>query len=266
VTGARFAGRSVIVTGAGSGIGRASARRFASEGADVMLIGRRLEPLEETRALIERDEGRAWSHTGDVGSAADVRAAVDVAREQWEGIDVLHNNAGIVEEGSFLDTAEDSWDRVLGINLKGAFLMAQAVARVMVTARAGAIVHTASIDSFGIDGPYSSYHTSKHGLLGLSRAMAVELGPRGVRVNCVSPGYTHTGLENWSARTLEHLLNDFRRVPLRRMASLEEVAAAVAFLASDDAAAITGTSLAVDCGLMASLHAIETLPLDDSDD
>jgi NAD(P)-dependent dehydrogenase (short-subunit alcohol dehydrogenase family) len=264
VTSRRFEGRTVIVTGAGQGIGRAIAERFAAEGADVMLIGRRGGPLEQAAQEIAAGGGSAWAYAGDVSRAAEVDAAVAEALQRWERIDVLVNNAGIAEERAFLEIEEAGWDRVLGTNLRGAFLMAQRVARSQVERGGGSVVHIASIDASGGDGPYASYNASKAGLLGLSRTMALELGPHGVRVNCVSPGFTHTEMTEVGVPpgTMDYLQTRFDRVPMRRLVRPEEIAAACAFLASDDASAITGIDLTVDCGLTANWYILETIPAD----
>ena len=258
----RFEGKTVIVTGAGQGIGRAIAERFAAEGAEVMLIGRRLPPLEETRSGIEAAGGSAWVQSTDVSSSAEVDDAIGAASERWGRIDVLVNNAGIAEETPFLEIEDESWDRVLATNLRGAFLMAQRVARVQAAARSGAIVHIASIDASGGDGPYASYNASKAGLLGLNRTMALELGPFGVRVNCVSPGFTHTEMTEVGVPPgmMEYLVDRFDRVPMRRLVRPEEIAAACAFLASEDASGITGVDLTVDCGLTANWYVLESIP------
>src|SRR5207247_7550972 len=137
-------------------------------------------------------------------------------------------------EQTFLELEDESWDRVLGTNLRGAFMMAQRVGRVQVAGGGGAIVHIASIDASGGDGPYASYNASKAGLLGLSRTMALELGPHGVRVHCVSPGFTHTEMTEVGVPpgTMDYLLTRFDRVPLRRLVRPDAMAAACAFLAS----------------------------------
>ena len=129
---------------------------------------------------------------------------------------------------------------------------------------AGAIVHIASIDASGGDGPYASYNASKAGLLGLNRTMALELGPHGVRVNCVSPGFTHTEMTEVGVPPgmMDYLVHRFDRVPLRRLVRPEEIASACAFLASDDASAITGIDLTVDCGLTANWYILESIPAD----
>ena len=260
----RFEGKNVIVTGAGQGIGQAIADRFAAEGADVMLIGRRREPLDETTRRIEAAGGNAWAHTADVSASAEVDGAVAAAAERWGRIDVLVNNAGIAEERPFLEIEDDGWDSVLATNLRGAFLMAQRVARVQVAGGGGSIVHIASIDASGGDGPYASYNASKAGLLGLNRTMALELGPHGIRVNCVSPGFTHTEMTEVGVPPgmMDYLVHRFDRVPLRRLVRPDEIAAACAFLASDDASAITGIDLTVDCGLTANWYILESIPAD----
>lgn len=258
----RFEGKTVIVTGAGQGIGLAIAERFAAEGADVMVIGRRREPLAALVTRIEASGGSAWLHTADVGDSAAVDEAVAAAHDRWGRVDVLVNNAGIGEETEFLEIADERWDAVIATNLRGPFLMSQRVARHQVAAGGGAIVHIASIDASGGDGPYASYNASKAGLLGLNRTMALELGRHGVRVNCVSPGFTHTEMTEVGVPPgmMDYLVHSFDRVPLRRLVRPDEIAAACAFLASDDASAITGIDLTVDCGLTANWYILESIP------
>lgn len=260
----RFEGKNVVVTGAGQGIGRAIADRFASEGAEVMLVGRRAGPLEEVARQIAAAGGSAWVHTADVSNAADVDEAVAAAVRRWRRIDVLVNNAGVAEERPFLEIEDEGWDRVLATNLRGAYLMAQRVARVQAKGGGGSIIHIASIDASGGDGPYASYNASKAGLLGLNRTMALELGPLGIRVNCVSPGFTHTEMTEVGVPpgTMDYLVHRFERVPLRRLVQPDEIASACAFLASEEASAITGIDLIVDCGLTANWYILESIPAD----
>lgn len=262
----RFEGKNVIVTGAGQGIGLAIAVRFAAEGAEVLLVGRRPEPLEKSVETIAADGGRAFAHPADVADPGQVRETVSAAMARWGRIDVLVNNAGVAEEVPFLEIEVAGWDRVLGTNLRGAFLMAQAVASEQVSTGGGSIIHIASIDASGGDGPYASYNASKAGLLGLSRTMAMELGRHGIRVNCVSPGFTHTEMTESAVppEMMDYLVNRFDRVPMGRLVKPEEIAAACAFLASDDASAITGVDLTVDCGLTANWYILETLPAADA--
>ena len=251
-------GKGVIVTGAGRGIGRAIAERFASEGSDVMCIGRTREPLEETVELC----GGGVAHPADVTRADDVDAMVAAALERWERIDVLVNNAGIDDETPFLEIEEANWDAVVATNLKGPFLASQRVARAMAERGGGVILHNASIDASGGDGPFASYNAAKAGLLGLNRTMALELAEHGIRVNAVSPGFTHTDMTERAVgpKMMEYLNGNFARVPMRRLVRPAEVAAAFAFLASDDASGVTGINLTVDCGLTANWFILETLP------
>jgi NAD(P)-dependent dehydrogenase (short-subunit alcohol dehydrogenase family) len=254
----RFEGKTIIVTGAGRGIGRAIAERFASEGADVLCVGRTREPLEETAALC----GSAWVVTGDVSRSEDVDGVLAAALERWERIDVLVNNAGIDDETPFLDMSEEDWRAVIATNLTGVFLMSQRVARAMRDSKGGVILHNISIDALGGDGQFASYNASKAALLGLNRTMALELAQYGIRVNGVSPGFTHTDMTERAVgpKLMAYLNGSFERVPMRRLVKPAEIAAAFAFLASDDASAITGQNLVVDCGLTANWFILETLP------
>lgn len=171
----RFAGRGVIVTGGGRGIGQATARAFAAEGADVLVLGRTVADLEDTVAQITADGGQAWLLPCDVTSEAQVEETVTRAASRWDRIDVLINNAGIDDDTPFLDIDRARWRAVVDTNLTGVFLMSQAVGREMAKTGGGVILHTASIDASGGDGPYAAYNASKAGLLGLSRTMALEL-------------------------------------------------------------------------------------------
>jgi NAD(P)-dependent dehydrogenase (short-subunit alcohol dehydrogenase family) len=262
----RFDGKTVIVTGAGRGIGRAIARRFASEGADLLCLGRTREPLAETVGLCEQDGGSAWPFSADVSRSDDVQRAVDEALTRWGRIDVLVNNAGIDDETPFLDMLEERWNAVIATNLTGVFLMSQRVARAMRDTGGGVILHNISIDASGGDGPFASYNASKAALLGLNRTMALELAQYGIRVNAVSPGFTHTEMTERAVgpELMSYLNGSFDRVPMRRLVRPEEVAAAFAYLASDDASGITGENLTVDCGLTANWYILESLPVDDA--
>lgn len=256
----RFAGRTAIVTGGGRGIGEAVARRLAAEGAEVMLLARTASEVEAVAASIGP---RAWAHTCDVSDPAQVTAAVAAAAARWDGrVDVLVNNAGIDDDCPFLEVTAENWARVLGVNLTGPFLMSQAAGRLMAARGSGAIVHIASIDAYGADGTQVAYNSSKAGLLGLNRTMAMELTPHGIRSNVVSPGYTATPLTRQyvGEALFAHMTGGFDRIPAGRMATVEEIASAVCYLASDDAAGISGTDLVVDGGTIANLYIVETLP------
>jgi NAD(P)-dependent dehydrogenase (short-subunit alcohol dehydrogenase family) len=257
----RFEGKTGIVTGGNRGIGRAIVERLASEGAEVMVVGRNEETIAATVAAVETAGGKAFGHRADVTRSEDLHGLVAAATVRWPRIDVLVNNAGIGVETPFLEIPEEEWDGVIATNLRAPFLLSQLVAREMAKTGGGAIVHIASIDASGGDGPYASYNASKAGLLGLNRTMAMELAPYGIRVNCVSPGFTHTDMteEAVPPEVMDYLLNRFDRVPMRRLVKPAEVAAACAYLASEDASAITGIDLTVDCGLTANWYILETL-------
>jgi NAD(P)-dependent dehydrogenase (short-subunit alcohol dehydrogenase family) len=258
----RFAGKGVIVTGGGRGIGQATALRFAAEGADVLVVGRTSLLLDETVALIEDAGGTAAPCVADVRSSTDVDRLVEKALERWGRIDVLINNAGIDDETPFLEIDEARWRDVVDTNLTGVFLCSQRVARAMARAGGGVILHNASIDASGGDGAFASYNAAKAGLLGLNRTMALELAEHGIRSNCVSPGFTHTLMTEKAVgpELMAYLNGQFARVPMRRLVKPEEIAAAFAFLASDDASAITGINLTVDCGVTSNWFILETLP------
>ncbi len=260
----RFADRTVIVTGAGRGIGQATARAFAAEGADVLVLGRTVADLEGTVRQIADEGGRAWLAQCDVSDEAQVDNAVQRAAERWSRIDVLVNNAGIDDDTPFLDADRIRWRAIIDTNLTGAFLMSQAVARHMVRSGGGVILHTASIDASGGDGPFVAYNASKAGLLGLNRTMALELAEHRIRSNCVSPGFTHTVMTEKAVgpNLLDYLNGSFARVPMKRLVRTDEVAQAFLFLASDQASAITGIDLRVDAGLTANWYILETLPED----
>jgi NAD(P)-dependent dehydrogenase (short-subunit alcohol dehydrogenase family) len=260
----RFAGRGVIVTGGGRGIGQATARAFAAEGADVLVLGRTAADLEDTVAQITADGGQAWLLPCDVTNEVQVEEAVTRAASRWDRIDVLINNAGIDDDTPFLEIDRARWRAVIDTNLTGVFLMSQAVAREMATSGGGVILHTASIDASGGDGPYAAYNASKAGLLGLNRTMALELAAHGIRSNCVSPGFTHTVMTEKAVgpKLMDYLNGSFARVPMRRLVTTDEIAQAFLFLASGQASAITGIDLRVDGGLTANWYILETLPGD----
>jgi NAD(P)-dependent dehydrogenase (short-subunit alcohol dehydrogenase family) len=258
----RLAGRTAIVSGAGRGIGESIALTLADRGAEVMVIGRSVEPLKATVAAIEARGGRAFALDADIASSSDVASVVREAMARWGRIDVLVNNAAIFDEPPFFELDEQTFTRTFAINVTGTFLLSQAVARHMADAGKGSIIHISSIDALGADGPFTAYTATKAAVVSLARTMTMELAPLGIRVNCVAPGFVNTDMVHKTStpNVLNHMLNDFTRVPMRRLVEPEEIAAAVVFLASDEASAITGTNLIVDGGLTSNLFVMETLP------
>jgi NAD(P)-dependent dehydrogenase (short-subunit alcohol dehydrogenase family) len=257
----RFAGKTAIVTGGNRGIGRAIVERLAAEGAEVMVVGRNQQSIDDTVSAVIAAGGAAFGRRADVTSPDDLHALVAAATGRWSAIHVLVNNAGIGVETPFLEIGWDEWDEVVATNLRAPFALSQLVATEMARTGGGAIVHIASIDASGGDGPYASYNASKAGLLGLNRTMALELAPYGIRSNCVSPGFTHTDMteEAVPPELMAYLTTQFERVPMHRLVQPAEIASAVAYLASDEASAVTGIDLTVDCGLTANWFILETL-------
>ncbi|HEY2803846.1 MAG TPA: SDR family oxidoreductase [Actinomycetota bacterium] len=238
--------KGVLISGGTSGIGLATARRFLEEGARVFLSGATEEEVE--KALADLD-GSVDGADADVADERAVAGLVDHASRFLGRVDVLINNAGIARKSSFLDTEVEAWDRTIAVNLRGMFLVAQAVARSMVAdGRGGAIVNMASTNALGGEEDFAGYNASKGGVLQLTRTMAVELGPKGVRVNCVCPGFIDTPLNRVLASEEEFREYERDRIPLRRRGRPEEVASAYLFLASDDASFVHGAALVVDGG------------------
>jgi NAD(P)-dependent dehydrogenase (short-subunit alcohol dehydrogenase family) len=257
----RFADRTAIVTGGGRGFGRDIAGGLAAEGADVLIVGRGEEHLRRAVDEIGAAGGSAWHVVADLSEPAACERVVAAAAERWRKIDVLVNNAGVLDEAPFLEIELDRWSYVLALMLQAPFLLSQGVGRLMASAGGGSIVNIASIDGRAADGPYASYSVAKAGLLQLTRNAAVELGPSGIRVNSVSPGWclTEMLLDASTPEEAEQLRAGFPRAPLKRLVTPSEVADAVLFLASDQASGITATDLVVDGGLTADLYVIPTV-------
>lgn len=256
----RLRGKTAIVTGAGRGIGRAIVRSFIQEGASVLALGRNHSDLEHT---LSGESGSSFARTCDVRDRTAVDDAVVAAIERWGRIDVLVNNAGVEDATPMLQVDHDAWRNVIETNLTAAFVTSQRVAQQMrAQGTGGVLLHTASIDAHGADGPFIAYNASKAGLLGLNRTLAVELAEYGIRSNCVSPGFVDTEMTERAVgpATKDYLSTRFDRVPIRRLIRCDEIAAAFVFLASDDATAITGIDLRVDGGVTANLYILETIP------
>ncbi|CAM5783440.1 SDR family NAD(P)-dependent oxidoreductase [Ottowia pentelensis] len=240
-------GRVVIVTGAAQGIGAACARRFAREGAQVVIADVADAAGQALAAELQAD----YMHC-DVGDKAQVDALVAKVLGQHGRIDVLVNNAGIFKAADFLDVSEADFDAVLRVNLKGAFLVGQTVARAMAAAGRGAIVNMSSVNSVLAIPNIASYNVSKGGINQLTRAMALALADKGVRVNAVGPGTIATELAAQAVLTSDDAKNKIMmRTPMKRLGEPAEVAEVVAFLASDAASYMTGEIVMVDGGRMA---------------
>ena len=247
----RYAGTRLIVTGGGSGIGEATAERFLREGADVLVFdvdeGNLERSAQRLAAAADAGGGRLIGHRGDASSPQDVEAMVAHALEELGAIDVLVSNAGIAYEEPFLDIPLDHWTRTIDVNLTSMFLVTQPVARHMVQRGSGVILLTSSTNGLVGEDKYAHYNASKGGVSLLTKSLAIELGPHGIRVNAVCPGYIVTPLAE-SIDDAQFMADYAEMLPLRHLGRPRDVAGAFAFLASDDAAFITGETLVIDGG------------------
>jgi NAD(P)-dependent dehydrogenase (short-subunit alcohol dehydrogenase family) len=240
--------KGVLVTGGSRGIGLAAARRFLDEGARVHICGHDAGDVDEAAQAL----GDVASTVCDVSQVEDVARLISDATASLGGIDVLANNAGVSWREPFLDITPEHWDRIMAVNVRGMFLVGQAVAQQMIPRGGGAIVNMASTNGLGAEADFAHYNASKAAVVLLSRTMAVELGAHGIRVNALCPGYIDTPLNREIVATLDNpsFVEDYARdsIPLGRAGHADEIAAAYAFLASEDASFITGATLVIDGG------------------
>jgi NAD(P)-dependent dehydrogenase (short-subunit alcohol dehydrogenase family) len=251
---ASLTGRVALITGAASGIGRATALLFAGEGAAVAITD--INPAgQEVVEEIVRDGGRAMFEHADVTRAEDCQRVVERTLRELGTIDVLFNNAGVMRRASVVELSEEDWDRVMAVNLKSIFLMSRTVVPIMARANGGSIINTAS--GWGLAGGprAAAYCASKGAVVLMTKAMAVDHGPQKIRVNCICPGDTDTGMLRNEAQQLgtreDVFLADSARRPLGRIGRPEEIARAALYLASDASSFVTGTALVVDGGGLA---------------
>jgi meso-butanediol dehydrogenase/(S,S)-butanediol dehydrogenase/diacetyl reductase len=246
---ARFEGKTVVVTGAGSGIGAATARRFAEEGANVVLAGRTESKLRQVAQGL--DEQRTLVHATDVADLKQVQALVEAAVRRFGRLDVMVNNAGTAVEGKITETSPDDWRKVMGTDLDGVYHGCRAALPALIETR-GCIVNVSSVSGLGGDWGMSIYNAAKGAVTNFTRALAMDHGRDGVRVNAVCPSLTRTDLTEDMYANQELMAKFAERIPLGRGAEPEEIAAVIAFLASEDARFVTGVNLPVDGGLGAS--------------
>lgn len=245
----RFEQQVAIVTGAANGIGEATARRLAQEGASVVVADRDLSAAQAVAASIQEKGGKATAVAVDVTERAQVEAMLDAAIAAYDHVDVLANIAGIAHDEPFLDITDEWWNRTLAVNLTGVFYCSQTIARHMVARGIeGRIVNMASTNGLVGEEFLAHYNASKFGVVGLTMTMAIELAPHKIRVNSVCPGLIQTRLTQSAIDNPDWVKSYLPKIPLNRFGKPEEVAAAVAYLASTDSGFITGHQLVIDGG------------------
>ena len=262
---AEFSGKVAIVAGGARGIGRATARKLATEGASVVICSDREDQVEEAVAEL-RDVGlEVHGLRADVTSSADMKTLVGFAAETYGGVDILVNSAGVQRYGTVVETQEEAWDEVLGVNLKGIYLASRYAIPKMKVRGGGAIVNLSSVQAFASQKGVAAYTASKGAINALTRAMALDHAEENIRVNAVCPASVDTPMLRWSAdlfkgeMSVEDTVAEWGKMhPLGRVARPQEVAEVIAFLASERASFVTGGEYKVDGGMLAALGV--TLP------
>lgn len=237
-----------VVTGAGRGIGRAIALKFANEGADVAVVSRTQENSEKTANEIRALGRKAWAHAADVADAAAVNAAAEKILAECGKVDILVNNAGVTRDGLLMRMADTDWDTVLNTNLKGTFLVTRAFSRSMIKARAGRIINVSSVIGLIGNAGQCNYAASKAGLIGFTQSCARELASRSITVNAIAPGFIETDM---TAELTEALRAEIlKKIPLGSLGQAEDIAAAALYLAGVSGRYVTGQVLTVDGGMV----------------
>src|SRR5881275_57524 len=244
----QLANQTAVVTGAGRGIGRAIALKFAAEGADIVCVSRTAENSEKVAGEIRALGGRAWAWAVDVADSKAVAEAGEKIVAQAGRVDVLVNNAGVTRDGLLMRMSEEDWDTVLDTNLKGAFLFTRAFARAFLKQRSGRVINVSSIIGRTGNAGQCNYAASKAALIGLTRSVARELASRGITCNALAPGFIETDMT--AALNEEMRAELLKRIPLNSLGQPEDIANAALFLASPASRYITGQVLTVDGGMV----------------
>ena len=244
----QLANQIAVVTGAGRGIGRAIALKFAAEGADVVVVSRTAENSEKVAAEIRALGRKAWALAVDVADSAAVSAAADKILADCGKVDILVNNAGVTRDGLLMRMSDADWDTVLNTNLKGAFLFTKAFFRTFAKQRAGRILNISSVIGLIGNPGQCNYAASKAGLIGFTQSVARELAGRGVTVNAIAPGFIETDMTSELNEELKG--NILRQIPLGKFGAAEDIANAALYLASPGARYVTGQVLTVDGGMV----------------
>jgi 3-oxoacyl-[acyl-carrier protein] reductase len=237
-----------VVTGAGRGIGRAIALKFAAEGADVVCVSRTTENSEKVAVEVRALGSKAWAHAVDVADANSVNPAVEKILAECGRVDILVNNAGVTRDGLLMRMSDVDWDTVLNTNLKGAFLVTKAFSRAMLKQRAGRIINIASVIGLIGNAGQCNYAASKGGLIAFTKSAAKEFASRGVTVNAIAPGFTETDMTAELKPEMKELV--LKQIPLGSFGQAEDIAHAALYLAAASGRYVTGQVLTVDGGMV----------------